>query len=649
MDDIRSLLAIARSRLTNARFLRGLHLGLVGAAILMLLLVLFAKTSPAIAAALPWLWILLGTAVAALSVAFAVARSGAMTPMSLAVLTDERLGLKERLSTALGVKDRTDAFAQAAVADAVIVAKDPRTRESMSRAFPVRAPDSSWIGPVVALVAGLSWWLLPQGDFFKKAEEIQQINQVREEVKVATSEVKKAVEKNQQLKEALDKKLGDLAGENLAPNELPQTSEELRRDAIKKLTNTNNKLDSILKSEDAKQLEQVKGQLAKLGNPEKGTPTEDLAEALKGGDFKAAQEALEKLKAEAAKDPAKKAAIEGQLKDLAEQIGKLADSKEGVQNELKKAGLDPKLASSPEALENALKNAKNLNEQQKEQIKKAAQANQAASKKLQELSQACQGACDKGGGQKAGNKSGEQSGGQKDGKKQEGGSQGGGGEKKDQQGSKGASGDKSGGQQGEQQSGSGSGDMSQMLNDLEMIDQMMKDAEAAMQEAGKQAEGLGQCMGGMPGQNPNPGDNVGNIDGVRQGNRGRANDGAGQFQKSPTGTKIQKEKVEMTAGDIIARQAVEGQTDRGQSAVPLDKVIGDVTKSMELGTTADEIPQHLKELHKTYFGELKGRLERKKAAAAAPGPAAADGKDAAKPADSTPAPAAGGDGKKTGG
>lgn len=630
MDDIRQLLDAARRRLLQSRFLRGLHYGVVGAALLVLLAVLLTKTSPTIAANLPTLWVVVGAGCVAILAGVIFARSTSLSPMTLAVLVDERLALKERVSTALAVKDRSDPFARAAVADGVSIARDKRTRESLGRAFPVRLPDSSWIGPVVALAAFGAWWL-PQGDFFKSSEEVLQAAQIRNEAKLAEEAVKSILEKNPEL-EKMASKLGEVVGDNVPPNELPKTPEEVRKEAIKNLTNTQKKLDELLKSQEANELDAIKNQLAGLDQPP-GNETGELSDALKKGDFKAAQEALDKLKDQAAKDPAKKAEIEKQLGDLSKQIDKLAQNKEAVESALKKANLDPKLAGNKEALERALENAKGMSEQQKQDVRKAMESQQSAQKKLSEVAKACNGACNNPGSKQGGQKSGSQ-GGQKS--EQQSGQQGSQGQKAGEQNS-GKSGD--GKQSGDQNGQQGSpGSMSEMLSDLETLDQMMKDAQAAMNEADKQCQGLGQCMGGMPGQCS--GDQPGENNGSRRGGHGRANGGSAGFQKSPTGTKIQKEKVELTAGDIISRQAVEGESERGEASEQLNRVITDVANSMEQGVIEEEVPQHLRQLHKTYFGELKSRLEAARGAKPASGgetPAPANAKPAAgttKPAGS---------------
>ena len=91
-----------------------------------------------------------------------------------------------------------------------------------------------------------------------------------------------------------------MTGENTAPEELPKTPEEVRQDALKKLTEAQKKLNDVMKGEDAQKLDALKSQLANLDAPQ-DKETSELSKALKDGDFKAAQEALDKLKAAAEK------------------------------------------------------------------------------------------------------------------------------------------------------------------------------------------------------------------------------------------------------------------------------------------------------------------------------------------------------------
>ena len=281
-------------------------------------------------------------------------RLGGLSPMSLAVLVDERLGLKERFSTAFAVRERGDAFARAAVADAVKTAKDGRTRESLRRNFSVQAPPTSWIGPVIALAAGLCV-LLPQGDLFKResADQIELTN-VQNETNLAVAQVERVIEKNERLAEALGKKTeAPISDAQESAKEMMKSPDELKRDAIKKMSEMQRQLEDVLKSKDAQSFDVLKKQLADL-DPKSG-PTEALGEAIQQGDFTKAKIALEELKKSVeGKTDAEKKDIEKQLTDMANQIGKLAENQKSLENALQKAGLDAQLASNPQALHKAI-------------------------------------------------------------------------------------------------------------------------------------------------------------------------------------------------------------------------------------------------------------------------------------------------------
>lgn len=126
---------------------------------------------------------------------------------------------------------------------------------------------------------------------------------------------------------------------------------------------------------------------------------------------------------------------------------------------------------------------------------------------------------------------------------------------------------------------------------------------------------LGQCQGqqGMPspgigGMGPNPGLGAG---------------GVAQKAKTPTATKMQKEKVEVTGGDIIARQLVKGEQIVGEAKKTLESVAGPTARGSEESVAEERIPAHLKDAHKHYFGRLKQRIDTATQPAGAGSPAAA--------------------------
>lgn len=595
MDDIRSLIDAAARRLALVRLLRGVHLGLVGVGLLAFLLVLLAKSSPSVS--LPWPWLAAAGALAVFVAGIVALRSGRPSRLSVATLVDERLGLKERISTAVAVRERSDPFALAAVADAVATARDKRTREALGRGVPVKAPDASWLGPALLLAAGLAAWIVPQGDLFRRQDpQNELIEAARIEADAAVREVERRIAEDPRLSEALGMRNEDLPGdEQIAPKELERTPEEIRREAIKRMSELEKRLNEVLRGEEALKMDALKRELANL-KPE-SNDAQQLAEALRDGDFSEAKKALEELRKKAeGKSDEERAALEQQLKDVAKQVEQLAARQEALKQALERAGMDGQLASNPEALKQALENANNLTQAQRESLQKAMNAQKAAQDSMKGMSDAikqaaqqmCQ-ACEGG-----------QSGGQ-EGQKQAG-----------QQGQQGQDGQEGGTQSGTGGSGQG---LEGMLSDMESLQQMLAAAEAAANEAASQSQQTGKGMGQMAGacQGNSDGDDAWRmIEGLRQGGRGRAGGGETPTAPTPTGTRMQKERVERTDGPIIMRQLVEGKSEAGESSVGVDRIAAEIARSMEQGVTEEQVPAHLRGVHKHYFGDLPRRLDAKR-------------------------------------
>ena len=168
--------------------------------------------------------------------------------------------------------------------------------------------------------------------------------------------------------------------------------------------------------------------------------------------------------------------------------------------------------------------------------------------------------------------------------------------------------------------------MEQMLSELEVTQQMLQEAEAlsSMAESESQSLGEGMCKGGQSSQ---PGQAQANSmsPGQQRGmNGGRAQGGNSPKAKTPTGTKTEKAKSRNAGGDIIARQLIENPNPEvGESVIPA----GSVDEAADGGSGAavgeEQVPAHLKDAHKHYFGRL--RREVGKGATSAP-PAAPGGK-----------------------
>jgi hypothetical protein len=514
MHEIRTILRIAARRLQLTSLLAHAHVAVIVLAAVVLLLLAVERAGPAPFWPWPWLLPLLAAAGALVAGRRWYARRPSEQLVALEV--DERLDLRERLSTALHCQRRTDPFARAAVEDAVGAARDPKVREQLRRRFAVQSPPRWWLSPL-AVVAAVALSFVPALDLFaREVPPDPALNQTVRERDDAIEAVIKPIAESPQLQEELSDLLGALSNEGPDPESL-KTRQEVQRDAIKKLTDLNKRLDEILSGPKGKTAEALDKALQRLRTPEEG-PAKELAEALARGDFKAAQEALAQLREEARHGdltPEQQAQLAEQLADIARQLEQLAQQQQQLEQLLEQAGLDPKLAQNLEALQQAMQDNPNLNQQQQQQLMQMAQAQQAAG-------QMCQGL-----GQGLNQMAQEMMMGQP---------------------------------------GPGGQQAADQLNQMEALQQMLQQARAAANACQGQCQGLGQGLamqqamqwwlqrGGAFGQ------------------RGQGAGGEAPIAPTPTGRNIVKAPTKTGQGDIIARQFIDGPNVVGESRAELRQV-----------------------------------------------------------------------------
>ena len=543
-----------------------------------------------------WLALVSVAALVGAGIAALVMRERTPSTVAMASVIDAQLDLKDRLSTALAVRDRQDPFAQAAVQDAMHLADERGLLNLWRRALPFKLPRLWWGGPGALALAWLLFMVVPawstaQAD--AAATDPGSASRV-DSMKERLEAVVKTVTDDPRLSE-------EMAAEIRRANEAlegqdDQSLAEKERDLAKRLTEMAQKLEALKENAQAKGMEQTKDALATLEVP-KDSAVAPLTEVLKQGDITAAKEAMKDLQqkmkdgsmSDAEREQAKK-----DLQALAKKLQELAKDKDALRKSLEDAGLDPNMADSPEALKRAIEQSKQLNEAQKEQLKQALDAAQQMQHNMQQLSDACK-QCQNPGqsGQK----------GQKGQKGQQGqnGEQG-------NEGQQGSQDQPSDGEQGEsdEQKDAAAGDPSELLNDMESQEQM----DQASQSAG------GQCKGGggpaeLAKGGQSEGDSQGQSDGAGMGKRGQGSGGQAPREVTKTNTVKRREKVEKGQGPIIARQLVEGPAITGEAATALQSVAGDVTRKAESATAEDPVPPHLKEAHRRYFGDVKKQIDRK--------------------------------------
>lgn len=297
MEDIRTVLNHAARRLGLKGFVDRLHIVAIIAVALALVLVLLGKALPPVNASINWA--LLAPALALLALAGAIAWWAPLrpSPIHIAVEVDQRLELKEKLSTAMLCRGREDAFAQAAIDDAIAVARRPETKQNVRRRFAVSAPRGWWISPMLLAATVLAGFTIPAGDWFAREEtklsieERERIEQIREQYEAA---IKEAAEKVGQDPKELKEMLAE-ADPKMGEPEAIKAPEEFQREAFKKLSALGEELRKQTETEQARSLEALQSKLSQLNPAADSGPAGELSKALSQGDFSAAKKALEQL------------------------------------------------------------------------------------------------------------------------------------------------------------------------------------------------------------------------------------------------------------------------------------------------------------------------------------------------------------------
>jgi len=506
----------------------------------------------------------------------------AVRPVSrqhVARAVDEGGDLKESISTALTVQGNNDGWAVNVMETAQRAARGVR----VGQAVPVRAP-SYWPAPLaLALAFAAVWFVLPKMDLFGREAAKEQERVETEKVEQAKNETKVAVSAAQKKLEEAMKKFGE--GESAEANkpekaEKPQTPEEIRRSAIKQLTSMKEKLEQMKLSDKAMKADATLEKMKGLRQPGAG-PLNEFAKSLAQGNMDKASEELAKMAQQMAAGemkPEDAAAAKAQLENLQKQLERLAADKKKLEEQLAKAGLDPKLANSPDALKKALENKEGMSKEQKQAMENAAQAQESASQACQSMAQACQ--------NMAQNMS-------KDGKMS-------------------------------QQGAQAMADMQEQMSQMEMAKADMDALEAAMSEcqnaSQQMGEGMGQCSN--PGEGECQGGNGGgegdpnstkpfaNGETDKEGGFGRGGGGISQGGGNPGEQqdieRFKKAKVRTALGNgpMIGTMLVQGEQIKGESKQAFADLATVAAQQATESINNNQIPRELQGVVKNYFSTV---------------------------------------------
>lgn len=601
MTEIHRVLRRAAWRLAIASFLRGWILALAcGLALAILLRIaeqVFAFTharadGSGLTTQRLW-WNVLAFGGAATFV-FAVAWAIATRPRGGAVArrVDEGANLREALSTALCIRDRSDAWSRAAVQSAARQARGV----NLAAAVPIRAPRFWPLVFALALSFAVVWIAFPRIDVLGWFARAQADRQRRVEIVNAVREVREVQKKIDELTAkipGLEKPSADDAPAAEKPD--PQSAEEIRRAAISNLTRLADRLEELRSGPQAQKLQAMQQQLRNI----RQTPgaAGELSKALGKGDFSQARQELEKMREQLGSgqmSPEAREKLAEQMGKLAEQVEKLAQNQDALRRMLEQAGINPDAIKDPKAARDAIDQAGNLTEEQKSAMKDMLDAALQSSEGMQQIAAAVQ-----------------------------------------QMSQNMKSGDGTQAEQAARQLAQQLSELEQMQQELELAEATMNECQQAMSDLGRQCqtggEGMGECQGGLgsqastgleatrPWQSGFSQELGSGRGGPGLGEGGRPGEARADFE-------LEKKKFIGAKGDgpILSSRLVEGESLRGESRAAFIRAIAAGEQGATEAIENNTIPREYHEAIKAYFG----RLKLKAGAAAPPDPAAAPAESA---------------------
>jgi hypothetical protein len=338
--------AAVQNKLMLGRMLEGLAwAGLVFVALVWLAILINRLFQFALPRQEVWFWAGLAAAIVAAMVYAFVRRPDRHRA---AVLIDQRLGLKEKFSTALYARPLADPFAQAAVTDA------ERTADSvdLGRRFPLAFPRPAFATIAIALVAFFTSFMQPQ-DLFgreqraaRQLEEQRQVEQAREVVREAIAQVQ-AIPRAAIDQESVSLALKQLEELLQQPSPDPQ---QTRRTATKALQDVENAIRDKINESSKFATAQNDARIFRSLQPpmDDKTPVAEAHRAISRGDFETAvneiQKAVENFDKMDEQDQQKAAE---QMAAMAQQLADLANNpaaQQQMQQQLQRLGMDQQQA-----------------------------------------------------------------------------------------------------------------------------------------------------------------------------------------------------------------------------------------------------------------------------------------------------------------
>ena len=503
-----------------------------------------------------------------------------------AEIVDQRLALKDRLATALFATSMPDnPFAEHVVRDA----QRSATKLPIASAFSLRLSRHwAYVPPLIAVVV-LAFMFIPQLDLLGRAQaqsqkqaQQDQAQNVKDQVEQALAaiervEMSQPQSDDQQSPLDPDQALDELA--QITQGDL--TSLEARQETAVKLSQLQDRLaDQIQRQQES--MESLQNTMSRLEDPPPG-PADQFVDALRRGDFQAAQQAMQELAQSIESMPeADRQALAQQLENLAQQLQQAAQqhaqqqaqSQQQMNELLQNAGLTDQQIQQ---LQQQGANSQALQQQLTQQGMTPQQAQQVA-QQLQQLQQQQQ-------------------------------SQG----QNSQMSQNMASSLKNQAGQCTNNNSPTSQPTHQPGNPLSQLAQMQQQLQQ-MQTAGQQAQQAQQAIGGLNNnQSGGPGGTGGHEAGTAEG----GNPSGLERRIGPYQTHA-KDDAHQGQGRVIASWQSDGEAVKGEPTVGFDQAVLEARRDAEQAVTEDRVPRRYHETVRQYFNQMPETVEQIKTPPPAP-------------------------------
>jgi hypothetical protein len=592
-----------RAKLTMHRFVEAIgwtllvSAGVVLAAVVVHRLIQFAPPRPAY-----WLYGVLGAALVA-AIVMAVLRRP--TPHEAAVAIDEKLGLKERFSTALTIRNDADPFARAAVLDAENTARSA----NLAGKFPMPYP-KVWNATLsVAAAAALTFLLMPTFDLFNKQEEAKRALEQQARVEAVKKDLDARIRALDQIPPSVAAKVGSEEAKKVLAelrNQPGLDPEAAQRRASEALAQVEKAVQEQIKNNaNMAQAADAQRQFQSgLKAPTEDGPVAEAHKAMKDGNFDKAIQDLQQLgekfpeMTEAEKEKAAK-----QMEQLAQQLQNMANDpaqQQRQEQQLQQMGFNQQQIQQAQQM---LQQAANGDQQAQQQLQQMAQQamqqmnngqgpTPQQQQQLQQMMQQMQaGAANQQAAQQMAQAAQQMA-------------------QAMQQAAQGQNpGQGQGGQQGQQGMANA---QQQMQQALDALDAARKDAQAMQQAAGA-CQGGGQGgEGGQPGGKKDgqgqwaQGDPKGQ--GAGMGGPGIGNGGRANVEQAPFGTKAEKSpSQDQESGQVLARTFVrDRKIIRGESTAQVTAAARAAEEQASDEVDQERVSRQAARSVKNYFDSLGG-------------------------------------------